>query len=243
MANIFTSQNLRHDYTNFESSIFEDTNKILFNKGDIELSKLKKLHNSIYSIALIAKKEKLKAKQNHHKYIFLSEMLSDALTIPALLIQGFNSSAFILLRRITENYYHHIFYYDHPIEFEQLNDGLNEYYPILKYKEYSLKHPNYNQTQDLLIKTSSEKIFLKYQDLCKIVHSKGINYMTLANNITNIKNKSLDINAELQELNNIYQAITYLLIKFHSGINFTNIEKRTLSDSLPPASRQTVFIL
>src|SRR5437870_3369454 len=140
------SANLQGDYSRFKKEI-EKTNKVLF-KIDAAIEPVfKKNHKSIYVLALLLAKLKDKEKEEN-KIAFFAEILSDFLTITKLAFNGFEIPSLILLRRIIENFYNHIYYSDHLVEYLHLNRGRNEYTPIEELKLYFESHPTFFDSKD-----------------------------------------------------------------------------------------------
>ena len=239
MASVFRSTNIIEDYENFVSAIYSLSNNIVYTRDQITISSLKKLHNSIYGIALVTKKKKIRAKGVFNKYLFLSEILSDALTIPCLLVQGFINPSLILMRRVCENFFNHIYYHDHPVEFSLLINGSNAYVPMIRHKEYAINHPENIKDQDRL--TSIHDIFNEYQELCNIVHTKGIEYMSLTTKIQDIKLKNININQKIERMSTLYQQILFVIFKFHKDLKYSNVEKGIVSSAVTKGMRGSVF--
>lgn len=228
MTNIFHSENVEKDFRDFESVL----NSITGAKYDISEPKnksiIKKYHQVTYIIALLLKKNELQWKESVHKYIFLNEILSDLLINSHLSILGYLSSSLMIVRRILENFYNHIYYFDHPIELEQLNNGRNEYVPIIDLKKYIESYPYIKSLDDENIKIYNDRIFSYYHELCKVVHTKGVDFMGLARTLEEIK-KPYDFEKHLQAINDIMLNIIYLLYKFHKEIRFTHEETNLIT--------------
>lgn len=221
MANIFDSSLLQSDYDEFKKNL--KTSNIL--KYDVLDSKynsdLKKTHRCIYSLLIIhSKVSELHKKENKH--IFLNEIISDSLVAINLFFIGFNHASQIIFRRIIENYYHHLYFFNHEVEFVLQENGKNDYVPILEFKKYIENHPTL--TGDTNIKTFNDDIFNRYQELCKFVHTKGSSYMTLATNLEDLKS-DFDLKLEIEIFKKIIQKILYITYKFHRDIKLTNEEK------------------
>lgn len=220
MSNIFQSKSIESDLDDFLKAIFE-TNKYQFKIEDTK-GHVKKYHRHTYVIALIETKlETLHA--GTHRYIFLNEMLSDLLSVISLAFLGFYQPAEIITRRIIENFYNHIFYYDHKIEFQLLNSGKNDYLPMSDLKNYLSSHPVFKSIDDSNVKIYNDEIFRHYQELCKFVHSKGEGFMGLAKNLEDTKT-DFDIKLLLQQIVTSLQGAIYLLYKFHDEIEYTRVE-------------------
>lgn len=230
MANIFKSENLDKDFIKFQQSLFE-TNK--FNHLITSTTKpvLKKYHRLTYLIALFENKLETKWKEDN-KFLYLNELLSDLLTNSSLCFIGFYHASLIITRRLIENFYNHVYYFDHPVEFELLNLGRNEYTPMLELKSYFEAHPIIKSLDDKNIKHFNDQVFKHYQELCKTVHTKGETFMGLAKNLEDIK-PVFDLAQHLTAINLSTQNIVYLLYKFHRDLRFTNVESNLISSTFP----------
>jgi len=228
------STSIDEDYLKFKKEI-EKSAKLLFKiESEVE-SAFKKHHKSTYVIALIFTKLKSTVKEEN-KLIFLAEILSDVLTLTKLSFIGFGTPSQIALRRLIENFYNHIYYFDHPIEYTHLNTGRNEYIPIDKLKLYFDSHPVFFDRNNPTIKEYNNNLFKEYHKLCKIVHSKGKDSMNLAKCLKDLR-KEFDIKDLLKRVTNIELYIIYLIYKFHMELNFTATEKSLIIGIVPTGKR------
>jgi len=221
MSNIFKSQNLDKDFITFQEAL----NKTNIQQHEISgenKASLKRYHRLTYIIALFENKLESKWKEEN-RFLFLNELLSDLLANCSLSLIGFQYSSLIITRRLLENFYNHIYYFEHPVEFELLNLGRNDYTSIVELKKYYESHPFVKPLLDNNIKIFNDQVFAHYQELCKTVHSKGEDFMGLAKNIKEIKPEYNLVN-HFTLINQSTQAIIYLLFKFHRDLKFTNME-------------------
>lgn len=228
------SENLNQDYSKFSKEIAKSIKPLFKIEGSIEPN-FKKHHKSVYAIALILTKLK-NEKKAENKLVFLAEILSDLLTVTKLSFLGFENPALIVLRRTIENFYNHIFYTDHPIEYEHLNLGKNEYTPIDKLKLYFDTHPLFIGTEDANLKEFNQSLFNEYQQLCKVVHSKGKDAMNLSKCLKDLTD-DFDINELLKQIINIELFLVYLIYKFHKTLKFTATEKSIITSIIPTNKR------
>ena len=228
------SRYLGDDYIRFKKEIIKSSATLFKIENNFEVL-FKKHHKSTYCIALILTKLKNKF-QEENKLIFLTEILSDFLTISKLSFLGFETPSLIILRRIIENFYNRIYYFDHYIEYEHLNLGRNEYFPIDKLKKYFETHPVFFESEDDVLKEYNDLLFNNYHQLCKVVHSKGKDSMNLASCLKDIR-QSFDIDALFEQFTNIEQYIIYLIYKFHKELKFTQTEKNIIISVIPSNKR------
>lgn len=238
MSNIFHSDNVDSDFANFEIAI-KKTNLFRHSFESNQRPTLKRYHRLAYAIALIQNKLEQKWKEPN-KFLFLNEILSDLLSNLSISYIGFYHSSLILVRRQIENFYNHIYYFEHPVEYELLNLGRNEYTPIIELKEYLENHPIIKPLQDKNVKIHNDTIFQNYQELCRTAHTKGEDFMGLAKNLEEIK-PEFEIQKHLDWINGVILRMIYLLYKFHQDIIFSNTELDIISRSFPKNKRNELL--
>lgn len=238
MSNIFESKNIEKDFEAFQKSLVK-TNIFKFAITPLNEPSFNKYHRLSYVIALIESKLENQWREEN-KYLFVNEILSDLLVNSSLCLIGFYSSSKILTRRIIENFYNHIYYYDHPIEYVQLNMGKNEYTSFNELKNYYESHPIFKIQPDKFIKIQNDHLYACYQELCKTVHTKGELFMGLAKNLDEIK-PEYDLVEHLTYTNNILISVIYLMFKFHRDVTFTPTETDLVAKSIPKNMRSDLL--
>ena len=230
MANIFQSENLENDFVKFQETLLT-TNEFKFDIDETIKPVLKKYHRLTYVVALFQDKME-KEYELGYKYLFVNEILSDLLSNCSIVFIGYYYSSQILTRRLIENFYNHIYYFNHSIEFELLNLGKNEYTPIIELRRYIDSHPRFQLINDDDIKKNNDSIFMHYQNLCRVVHTKGHGFMGLAKNLEEIK-PLFQLKEHFEEINQTLLSMIYILYKFHSELQFTNTEIDIVAKSFP----------
>lgn len=228
------STQIDNDYIKFKKEIVKSNRPLYKIEGNFEPI-FKKHHKSTYTIALILTKLK-KSNVGENKIIFLAEILSDLLTISKISIVGFETPSLIILRRLIENFYNHIYYFDHQIEYAHLNAGRNEYTPIEKLKLYFDSHPVFFNRKDPAIKEYNQLLFNEYQELCKVAHSKGKDAMNLAKCLKDLR-QEFEIKDFFKRIINIELYIIYLIYKFHNELIFTAKERNLIIVIIPANKR------
>lgn len=231
------SKNLAEDYNRFRTEIPKSTRSPFKDISKFEGS-LKGQHKSIYCLALILTKVESQYSDGN-KIDYLAEILSDCLIATKLLFLGFESSSLIVMRRAIENFYNHVFYFDHPIEYEHLNLGKNEYTPIDKLKLYFETHPIFKNVERQPITDYDQMLFNEYQQLCRVVHAKGLESMNLSKNLKDLK-RDFDIKPLLELFVRIEVYIVYLLFRFHRSIKFTPAEISIIISAIPAEKRSSL---
>jgi len=237
MSNVFESQSLNNDFVEFSKELFK-TNSFKYSADGPVGPVLKSYHRLVYVLALIELKLELTWTEDH-QFIFANEILSDLLSNSVQIFQGFQNVSQILLRRIIENFYHHIFFFEHPVEYELLNLG-NDYIPVADLRDYYNSHPVIRALKDPKTFEFNAAIYSHYQELCRVVHSKGETFMGLARTLDQIK-QDFDVSQYLAQSNQSLRSVIYLLVRFHRELTFTAVEKNLISLSFPKPLRATLM--
>lgn len=233
MSSIFQSDKLEKDFELFKDEIFK-LNTVSADDSIKSLPEFKRYHSLIYAIALIQIKVK-KPGMDLCKFVFLAEIQSDLLLLITHLVFGFKNTSMLTYRRVIENFYNHIYYFNHEIEFAHLNNGRNEYSPIIDLKNYLTSYPYFPKT-DRFIKEFNDYIFNEYTELNKYVHSKGVDFMGLSKSLTELK-QIIDYEKTLQQMNEVIYRILYILYKFHVDIKMKHVELKLITDCIPRDKR------
>lgn len=193
---------------NFLEKDFEDLKKFLIKKRLIStdepteiLIDLKHVHKVCYSFALW---DHNLAKIKYNGRVFLKEIKSDAIQSIPLLLLGFKKPVSILLRGIIENSLKHVYFIDHPVEFEWLTSKF-KYFPTMgDLYDYTKSHPS--------LKNVIEKIDIvdvlkqKYIKSSMLVHSRDVSHMQLVKSLSSIKRDEefiKDYKSDLVDVGNV----------------------------------------
>ena len=238
---MFPSSNLDADYVLFEKALFK-TGKVKYPFTSGLVPSLKRYYKCTYAISLFKIKLFNKFKAEPNKYLFVAEIVSDLLSNSSISVLGFYNSSKILTRRLIENFYNHVYYFEHPVEFELLNMGRNEYTPLKDLKLYYNAHPNISSKVEIdkNIKDFNDNIFNHYTELCKHVHTKGADFMNLASNLSEIK-PDFDIIAHLDQINKTCSEMIYLIYKFNDELFFSNVEKAIIANLYAAPVKRQLF--
>ena len=234
MSSIFQSEKRAEDFISFKEEILNLNTKQIPEDGVCELPEFKKYHSLLYAVALIQIKVSKDVKKPC-KFVFLREIQSDLLLLLTHSFFGYYNTSMIIYRRVIENLYNHVYYFNHEIEFIHLNSGKNEYTPIIELKNYLNIHPNFSNS-DKLIKEFNDFVFAEYTELNKFVHAKGINFMGLAKSLKELRQK-VNHKESLTRLNETIYRIIYILYKFHIDVKMKPVELKLITDCIPRDKR------
>ncbi|MCL2291188.1 MAG: hypothetical protein FWC34_10910 [Bacteroidetes bacterium] len=235
MSSIFESQKKEQDFLLFKDEILKINDTL--SKDVSALPEFKKFHSLLYALSLIQIKV-TQVEKIPNRTVFLQEIRSDLLLLITHAIFGYHNTSMMTYRKVIENFYNHIFYFNHEIEFFHLNNGKNEYTPIINLKNYLITHPKF--LEDKLNKDFNDYIFNEYTKLNNYVHAKGIHFMGLAKSLQDLR-QTIDYSRVLYGINITIYKIIFLLFKFHNNIKFQPVELKLITDCIPKTMRKKLM--
>jgi len=198
----------------------------------------KAIHSATYS--LILWRFRLHSLPPHGR-IFLDEIASDALQILPQIMMGFNKPFKLLLRGIAENTLRHIYFIDHPVEFERMNRDTKWYMSVDGLLEYAKHHPQLMRVElkfDALAKISS-----LYSDLSAGVHGRSVRDLEMHSALKRIKFEPVVAAAHLDTLKKCAAAVNFILAIFHhTRVHKFPVQERSLLLRTMPAAARAVWV-
>ncbi len=198
---------------------------------------VRKTHQYVYS--LMWWKFQINPKE-YHKKVFLHEMASDSIQIIPQSLMGYFKTSSLLIRGVVECLLKHIYYSDHPVEYEllQLNDS--NYTPVRQMFDYLYKHPLFIATEEKFDAINRLKVL--YGDLSSTVHGVKIKNLQMKTGLASIrpeKNILVDIVALLKKC---IESINFILIIYHRNyFNKLHLHDReVLLRALPKKAKQII---
>jgi hypothetical protein len=173
--------------TSFVESDFENMKSFLKKKGIISEEWLKDNQDKLATFhelvsSFVVWNHHLRKKEEHQRY-FIGETRSDSINIILAVLSGSKKAVNLLLRGIIENTLNHIYYFDHPIEFQLISIN-DEYLTFKELISYVKKHPlmagclegtqvlsrleQGHKTTSKFVHSQSPQFMQNFQSLCEI---------------------------------------------------------------------------
>lgn len=168
-------------------------------------------HRFALSIGQIAAESKGRPE---HQRIFLEEMASDSVHLLHVLMVGDARAAHFYMRSVVENFWRHIYYKDHAIEYAWLHqrsgyfitiDALRDYCKYLPISAGSLRNRVANLSN-------------YFSSLSRTVHSTTAPGLTLRANIASIKLNGRDVRGIKTMLGNLSKDVVLLVSSVESSL-------------------------
>jgi hypothetical protein len=190
-----------------------------------------------YTYSLILWRFRLRGLPDHAK-VFIEEIASDALQILPQIMMGYSKTAKLLIRGISENTLRHIYFSDHPIEFERLNRDKKWYLSIEQLCDYAKLHPVFLKIEpkfDAVNQTSS-----LYSELSAGVHGRAVRDLEMRVALQKIVYEEAAATAEADFLRRCTEATNFLLAMFHRQRMraFQAEDRRIILHTMPARARQ-----
>lgn len=172
----------------------------------------KKLHTYVYCICSLAFEI---SKKDSERMEFLKEMHSDFVHLQVSLPLGLKKSSFLSLRAGIEHTLMHIYYKDHPIELQLLNESPENKTTTEFLFKYLNTHPKFKNEK---IKPLIEKIHEHYSKLSKTIHGTSTAYFQQHKTISEIQISDAEFDNIVKDVKILIDSLMTIIIIFHRSI-------------------------
>jgi hypothetical protein len=195
----------------------------------------RRIHERTYS--LILWRFRLQGLPEHGK-AFIEEIASDALQVLPQVLMGYSKTAKLLVRGVMENTLRHIYFSDHPIEFERMNRDKKWYLAIEQLCEYAKIHPVFRRTEKKF--DAVNQISSLYSDLSAGVHGRTVRDLEMRLALKKIVYDRAAAVKEEDLLRRCAEAANFLLAMFHREKMraFQAEDRRIILRNMPARARQ-----
>jgi hypothetical protein len=195
----------------------------------------KRIHRATYS--LILWRFRLRKLPEYSK-VFVEEIASDALQILPQALMGYNKTTKLVTRGIVENCLRHIYFADHPVEFERMNREQKWFVTIADLFEYAKVHPVFINTEPKFDALGRLKNL--YSDLSAGVHGSKVRDLEMRLALNKIKYDEAAVHAEMLLVERCAESVNFLLAAFnHEKMDrFPLEDRRIILRTMPPRARQ-----
>lgn len=199
------------------------------------LQNAKKIHTATYS--LILWRFRL-ARLSDHSRAFIEEIASDALQILPQVLMGYGKPSKLLTRGIIENTLRHIYYADHPIEFERMNREQKWFITMESLFEYAKIHPIFLATEARFDAIGRLKNL--YGELSSGIHGSKVRDLEMRAALNKIKYENEMATRETRYVQRCAESANFLLAMFHRDkvVAFQPEDQKIILRTMPPRARQ-----
>jgi len=195
----------------------------------------KRIHRATYS--LILWRFRLHGLPAHGS-AFIEEIASDALQLLPQVLMGYGKTAKLLTRGIVENTLRHLYFSDHPIEFEKMNRESSWHMKTGDLLSYLKEHPAFLETErkfDAIARLSS-----LHSDLSAGIHGRQVRDLEMRVALGKIRYSDQIAGKEMALIERCTESTNFLLAVFHRKkmAKFDLEDRRIILRTMPPRARQ-----
>jgi hypothetical protein len=194
----------------------------------------RKIHRATFS--LILWRFRLKGLPDHGR-VFIEEIASDALQILPQVLMGYGKSAKLLTRGIVENTLRHVYFSDHPIEFQRMNRESKWYVRIDELFDYAKIHPALLRTEPRFDAIS--RLSALHSELSAGIHGRQVRDLEMRVALNKITYSAGTARTEAQLIERCAESANFLLAVFHraSMASFQLEDRQIILHTMPPRAR------
>ena len=201
------------------------------------LSIARRIHSMTYT--LILWKFSLK-KLSSYGSPFVEEIASDALQVLPQVLLGSSKTARLLMRGILENTLRHIYFSDHPVEFEIMNRESRWFMDVKALVEYAKSHPLFSVTEPQF--AAIGKLYSIYSDLSAAVHGRRVIDLEMRKSLQHISLNKVTANKEADLIKQCAECCNFVLAVFHRARfrRFPSADRSAILRTMPKRAREII---
>jgi hypothetical protein len=199
------------------------------------LENAKRIHRATFS--LILWRFRLKQIPPHGR-VFIEEVASDALQLLPQVLMGYGKTAKLLSRGIIENTMRHLYFSDHPVEFERMNREKKWYVGLEDLFEYARLHPAFLRTESKF--DAINRLTSLHSDLSAGVHGRQVQDLEMRLALKRIAYSQAEATKQTQLIERCAQSANFVLAVFHQEqlAHFQLEDRRVILQTIPRRGRQ-----
>ncbi len=216
-------------------AFFKDRHIITSNPSAALTENMRRIHRATYS--LILWRFRLKGLREHGK-VFVEEIASDALQVLPQILMGYGKTAKLLTRGIIENTLRHIYFSDHPIEFQRMNREGKWYLTMEELLSYAKAHPVFTESEKRF--DAINRLSTLYGILSAGVHGRTVRDLEMRLALKRIAYSENAAKEQADLIEKCAAPANFLLAVFHRERmgTFTPEDRRIILLSMPARARQ-----
>jgi len=198
------------------------------------LENAKRIHRATFS--LIFWRFRLTGIPQHGK-VFVEEIASDALQILPQVLMGYGKTAKLLIRGIIENTLRHLYFYNHPVEFERMNREQKWYVTIEDLFDYAKIHPAFLRTESKF--DAINRLASLHSDLSAGIHGRQVRDLEMRLALKKIAYSQTEATEQTQLVERCTQSANFVLAVFHQDrlAHFQPEDRRIILQTIPSRGR------
>jgi hypothetical protein len=216
------------------TAFFRDRRLIPVKSPQDQIDTVRKIHASTYS--LILWRFRLQGLSGHAKP-FIEEIASDALQILPQVLSGYRKTVKLLIRGIIENTLRHVYFHDHPIEFQRMNET-KWFIATTDLFSYAKTHPRLTKCEKRF--DAINRLSTLYSDLSAGVHGQAVSDLEMRLSLKKISYNKTAAKKETTLVEHCAAAANFILAVFHRKqvAKFQSEDQLIIMQTIPPRGRK-----
>jgi hypothetical protein len=201
------------------------------------LENAKQIHRATYS--LILWRFRLKHIPPHGK-VFVEEIASDGLQILPQILMGYGKTAKLLMRGVIENTLRHLYFCDHPIEFDRMNREHKWYMGTEDLLGYAKIHPVFLQTEPQF--DAINRLASLHSELSAGIHGRQVQDLEMRVALKKITYSEPAAKDQARLIERCAQSANFILAVFHQEqlAHFPSEDRRIIVRTIPLRGRRVL---
>lgn len=144
---------------------------------------------------------------------FLYELRSDSIQLLTFLSLGFKKATALAIRSCIEDVIRHIYYKDHPIELELLNETGNTQISVTNTFQYLNTHPVFKKYKKFII--IHNFLTNEYSNTSRFIHGSSVKHFQLSKTISQLRMSEKEFKKASREVTKLIDCLISCIIIFH----------------------------
>jgi hypothetical protein len=173
-----------------------------------------------------------------HGRPFIEEIASDALQILPQVLLGYGKTVKLLTRGIIENTLRHIYFSDHPVEFQRMNRDTKWFMPAAELFSYAKTHPKLALIEKRF--DAINRLATLYSDLSAVVHGQAVKDLEMRLSLEKIAYTDSVAKRDAALVEKCASASNFLLAVFQGQkvAKFQSEDRLIIFQTMPPRARK-----
>ncbi len=216
-------------------SFFKDRRVIPSSPPAPLVENLRRIHRATYS--LILWRFRLSALPECGR-VFIEEIASDALQVLPQVLMGYGKTAKLLTRGIIENTVRHLYFLDHPVEFEKMNRGKKWFLTMEELFDYLRAHPAFLESEAKF--DAVNRLATLHSDLSAGIHGRAVRDLEMHTALKKLVYSNAAARVEADYVEKCAAASNFLLAMYHRAklSSFQAEDRRIILRTMPARARR-----
>jgi hypothetical protein len=217
------------------TAFFQDLDLIPSPPSGTIVEVVRRIHASTYSLILWC--FRMRGLTPHAKP-FIEEIASDALQILPQVLQGYGKTVKLLVRGLIENTLRHVYFSDHPVEFQRMNQDGRWFITTTDLFAHAKTHPRFTVAERRF--DAINRLSTLYSDLSAGVHGQAVADLEMRVSLEKIRYSDFAARKDAKIIEQCACATNFVLAVFQGQrvAKFQPEDQLIIFQTMPPRARK-----